>query len=55
MNLLNLLVLVLVVLLIFHLLGGVYAPAYRATPYYLPSGVGLLVVVLLVVVFSRLL
>jgi hypothetical protein len=53
MSLLNLLVAILVILLVFHLLGGVVAPGYRAMPYYLPGGVGLLVVVLIVIILMR--
>jgi len=51
----NLLVLVLVVVLLFHLLGGVVAPGYRALPYYLPGAGTLLVIVLIVLVVTRLL
>ncbi len=53
MNLINLLLTVLVILLIVHFLGGFAMPAYRAQPYYLPGGVGLLVIVLLVFVLMR--
>ena len=55
MSLVNLLVLVLVVLLLFHLLGGVAVPGYRAAPYYLPGAGTILVIVLIVLVVTRLL
>lgn len=54
MSAVNLLVLVLVVFLIFHLLGGVVAPGYRALPYYLPGAGTILVIVLIVLLVSRL-
>jgi hypothetical protein len=53
MSLLNLLVTILVILLILHFLGGFAMPAYRAQPYYLSGGVGLLVIILLVFVLMR--
>jgi uncharacterized membrane protein len=55
MSLVNLLVLVLVALLLFHLLGGVAVPGYRATPFYLPGAGTILVIVLIVLVLARLL
>jgi hypothetical protein len=55
LSLVNLLVLVLVVLLLFHLLGGVVAPGYRALPYYGPGLWSILVIVLIVLVVTRLL
>lgn len=54
MSALNLLVIVLVVLLLFHLLGGVAMPGYRALPYYLPGAGTILVIVLIVLLVSRL-
>lgn len=49
----NLLVVVLIVLLLFHLLGGYVVPSYRAIPLYMPGTYSLLVIVLLVLVLSR--
>lgn len=54
MSAVNLLVIVLVVLLLFHLLGGAVAPGYRAMPYYLPGAGTILVIVLIVLLVSRL-
>jgi hypothetical protein len=53
MNLINLLLTVLVILVVLHFLGGFAVPTYRAMPYYLPGGVGLLVIILLVFVLMR--
>jgi hypothetical protein len=55
MSLLNLLVTVLVILVILHFLGGFAMPAYRAQPYYLSNGVGLLVILLSVIILMRVL
>jgi hypothetical protein len=54
LSLVNLLVLVLVGLLLFHLLGGVVVPSYREAPYYLPGAGTILVIVLIVLLVTRL-
>jgi hypothetical protein len=54
MNIINLLIAVLVILVILHFLGGFAVPTYRETSFYVPGGVGLLIIVLIVIVLTRL-
>ena len=49
----NIIIGVLVIMLIFHILGGVVAPTWRANSLYMPSIYGIMVIVILLFILGR--